>query len=73
LFYPEFYIFGVVFVVSLQIAFVIGGIITILGAILYARNVSSAFILIVIGAFLGGLNIISICAAGMVRRDLKGM
>ena len=71
--YPEFYLFGELLVISLQTAFIIGGIMTILGAILYAKNVSSAIILIIIGALVGGINIITIFAVRLVRDDLNQM
>ena len=58
--FPEFYLFGELFVNSFQIVLIIGGSITILGAILYAKNVSSSSILLIIGALLGGINIISL-------------
>jgi len=58
--FPEFYLFGELFVNSFQIVLIIGGSITILGAILYAKNVSSSRILLIIGALLGGINIISL-------------
>lgn len=71
--YPEFYLFGELFVISLQTAFIIGGTMTILGAILYAKNVSSAIILIIIGALVGGINIISLWGLRLVREDLNQM
>jgi len=58
--YPEFYLIGELFVIFLQIVLSVGGSITILGAILYIKNVSSSNILILIGSLVGGLNIISI-------------
>jgi len=46
---------------------------TILGAILYAKNVSSAVILIIIGALVGGINIISLWGLKLVRDDFNQM
>jgi hypothetical protein len=71
--YPEFYLFGELFVISLQTAFIVGGIMTIFGAILYAKNVSSAIILIIIGALVGGINIISLWGLKLVREDFNQM
>jgi hypothetical protein len=67
--YPEFYIFGELFVISFQIILIIGGIITILGAILYAANVYSARVLILIGSIVGGINIISIFGWRKIHDD----
>ena len=71
--YPEFYLFGELFVISLQIALIVGGTMTILGAILYAKNVSSAIILIIIGALVGGINIISLWGMRLARDDFNQM
>ncbi|NVM46696.1 MAG: hypothetical protein HWN79_17455 [Candidatus Lokiarchaeota archaeon] len=67
--YPEFYIFGELFVLSFQIMLIIGGSITILGAFLYAMNVHSARVLILIGSIVGGVNIISIFGWRKIHDD----
>lgn len=46
---------------------------TILGAFLYAMNTSFAIIIIIIGAFLGGINIITIWAVRLIHKDLGQM
>lgn len=70
--YPEFYLFGEIFVLSFQIILSIGGIITILGAILYTTNARSSRVLILIGSLVGGLNIISLLGWRKIRDDDKG-
>lgn len=67
--FPEFYIFGEIFVLSFQIILIIGGLITILGAILYTMNAHSSRVLILIGSLVGGLNIISLLAWRKIRED----
>ena len=70
--YSEFYIFGELFVLSFQIILIVGGSITIIGAILYARNINSARVLILIGSLVGGLNIISILGWRKIHDYEKG-
>jgi len=70
--YPEFYLFGEIFVLSFQIILILGGSITILGAILYASNVNSARVLVLIGSLVGGLNIISILGWRKIHDYEKG-
>lgn len=57
---PEFYIFGSVFVVVLQIMLFTGGLLTIAGAIYSYKNLKSGRILVIIGAILGGVNIVTL-------------
>ena len=70
--YSEFYIFGELFVLSFQIILIVGGSITIIGAILYATNINSARVLILIGSLVGGLNIISILGWRKIHDYEKG-
>ncbi len=70
--YPEFYIFGEIFVLSFQIMLISGGLIIILGAILYAINTHSSRVLILIGSIVGGINIISLWGWRKIRDDFKG-
>ena len=69
--YPEFYLFGEFFVLSFQFILIVGGSITILGAILYAKDVCSSSILILIGSIVGGLNIISIWGWRKIHDERK--
>ena len=68
----EFYIFGELFVLSFQIILIVGGSITIIDAILYATNINSARVLILIGSLVGGLNIISILGWRKIHDYEKG-
>lgn len=70
--YPEFYIFGERFVLWFQTILNIGGIITILGAILYTTDAHSSRVLILIGSLVGGVNIISILGWKKISDDDKG-
>ena len=71
LLYPEFYIFGELFIISFQIMLVVGGFITILGVFLYTRNVPSSGIVILIGAILGGINIIALWGGRIVLDERR--
>lgn len=55
-----FYVFGPLFVTILQMIIIIGGVITIEGAILFWVNPSISGKLVLIGAILAGVNIISL-------------
>ena len=67
--YPEFYLIGEVFVLTFQTVLIIGGIVTIVGAILYVADKSYSSIFIVIGGLLGGLNIITLWGLRQMRED----
>ena len=58
--YPELYIFGSIFMVILQIAMFCGGLLTIAGAIFSYKNLKLGRTLVLIGAILGGGNIITL-------------
>ncbi len=58
--YPELYFFGSVFMVILQIVMFSGGLLTIAGAIYSYKNLKSGRRLVLIGAILGGGNIITL-------------
>lgn len=67
--YPEFYLFGEVFVLVFQTMLIVGGIVTTLGAILYAVNVSASRIVIIIGALMGGINIVALWGVKLMSDD----
>jgi TfoX/Sxy family transcriptional regulator of competence genes len=58
--YDQFFLSIGYFLIAIRISLIIGGIITILGAVLYSVDKPSSGIVILIGAFLGGINIISL-------------
>lgn len=71
--YPEFQIFGSLFLIIFQTIVIIGGIISILGACIsiFAKTqkiLQFAWITVLIGAILGGGNILSIAGAIMIRK-----
>lgn len=67
--YPEFYLIGEEFVLTFQTVLIIGGILTIVGAILYVTNIAYSSIFIVIGGLLGGINIITLWGLRQMRED----
>lgn len=48
---------------------IVGGIVTTLGAILYAVNVSASRIVIIIGALMGGINIVALWGVKLMSDD----
>lgn len=66
---PEFMVqvilFVTAFLTTLKTMLIVGGAITILGAILYSMDKLSSGSVILIGAFLGGINIISLFGGGI--------
>ncbi|MFW9771419.1 MAG: hypothetical protein ACFFBY_08525 [Promethearchaeota archaeon] len=73
--YPEFLIFGSLFILIFQTVVIIGGIISILGGIISIfaktqKSISFAWITILIGAILGGGNILSIIGAVQIKRAI---
>ena len=77
--YPEFLIFGRLFVTIFQVVMIIGGVITLIGAFIsiFAKtedNKKLAWITVLIGAILGGGNIISIFGAMQLKKgSLKAL
>lgn len=72
--YPEFQIFGSLFVTLFQNVVILGGILSIAGALLClgvksSRNAKQAWILVLLGAILGGGNILSIAAAVKLKKS----
>lgn len=71
--YPEFQIFGSLFLTIFQTIVIIGGTISILGAFIsiFAKTqkvLQAAWIIVLIGAILGGGNILSIAGAIQIRK-----
>ena len=69
--FPEFYLYGEIFVLSFQLIIILGGMITILGSILYTMNTHSSRVLILIGTLIGGVNIISLLGWRKIINDDK--
>lgn len=67
--YPDFYLIGEEFVLTFQTVLIIGGILTIVGAILYIADIPYSSIFIVIGGLLGGVNIITLWGLRLIRED----
>ena len=71
--YPEFLIFGRLFAIIFQSTMIVGGIITIIGAMISAfskslKSIKIAWITILVGAILGGGNILSIFGAIQIKK-----
>ncbi len=67
------YIFGPLFVTILQMIIIIGGVITIEGAILFWVNPSISGKLVVIGAIISGVNTISLVGGILIiKRKFEG-
>jgi hypothetical protein len=58
--YPDLYFFGWIFIVTLQILMVSGSLLTIAGAVYSYKNLKSGRLIVIIGAILGGGNIITL-------------
>ncbi|MFX0005588.1 MAG: hypothetical protein ACFFA7_06580 [Promethearchaeota archaeon] len=69
--YPELSSIGPNFVMILQIVTIIGGIITIVGGLLSLKAALISGILVILGGIVGGGNIISFVAAGLILREHK--
>ncbi|MFW9818043.1 MAG: hypothetical protein ACFFE5_00415 [Candidatus Thorarchaeota archaeon] len=69
--FPELSSIGPEFVRTIQIITIIGGIITIIGGLLSLKTALISGILIIIGGLVGGGNVISFVAAGLIFRDRK--
>ena len=67
--FPDFYLIGEEFVLTFQTVLIIGGILTIVGAILYIADIPYSSIFIVIGGLLGGVNIITLWGLRLIRED----
>ncbi|MBY8991319.1 MAG: hypothetical protein KGD58_11240 [Candidatus Lokiarchaeota archaeon] len=73
--YPEFLILGRLFVTIFQFILISGGVLTIIGTIVFlgvdtSKTAKIAWIIILIGAILGGGNIISIFAAVKIKKNI---
>ena len=73
--YPEFLILGRLFVTIFQFMLISGGVLTIIGTIIFlvvdtSKTAKIAWIIILIGAILGGGNIISIFAAVKTKNNI---
>jgi len=66
--YPEFLIFGELFVLTFQIILILGGVISLFGALLSYIRPKLAWIIILIGALLGGGNILTIFGAIQIKK-----
>jgi hypothetical protein len=69
--FPNLSSIGPEFVITLQIVTLIGGIITIIGGLLSLKTAVISGILIIIGGIVGGGNVLSFVAAGLIFRDRK--
>lgn len=68
--YPEFYIFGEAFVTIFQTVVLIGGILCLIGSFITFKNLKIAWILVLVGAILGGGNIICIIGAVQIKKEI---
>ena len=66
--YPQFLFFGELFVLIFQIILILGGIISLSGALLSFIRPKLAWIIILIGGLLGGGNILTIIGAGQIKK-----
>ncbi|MDX1797888.1 MAG: hypothetical protein R3255_04505 [Candidatus Lokiarchaeia archaeon] len=69
--FPELSSIGPNFVMILQIVTIIGGIITIIGGLLSLKSALISGILVILGGIVGGGNIISFVAGGLILRERK--
>jgi hypothetical protein len=67
-----FYIFGPLFVTILQMIIIIGGVITIEGAILFWIKPSISGKLVIVGAILAGVNLISLYGGMKINKLNSG-
>ena len=71
--FPIFFLFGPLFVTVLRTIIIIGAVITIEGAILYWVNPSISGKLVVIGAILSGVNVLSLVGGiRIIKRKFEG-
>ena len=71
--YPEFQIFGNLFVTTFQVIVILGGLLSIIGSLLFlgvrdSRTGRMTWVLVLLGAILGGGNILSIFAAVKLKK-----
>lgn len=69
--YPEILILGEVFANTFKLICIIGGIVTLVGVLISAIKPEVGWIVILIGAILGGGNILSIVGAIMIKKDIQ--
>ncbi|MFW9873598.1 MAG: hypothetical protein ACFFG0_10875 [Candidatus Thorarchaeota archaeon] len=75
--YPEILIFGRLFATIFQAVMIIGGVLTLIGAFISIVAKADdkkklAWIIVIIGAILGGINIISIFGATQLKKESLG-
>ncbi|MFX1346758.1 MAG: hypothetical protein ACFFAI_16800 [Promethearchaeota archaeon] len=73
--FPEFEIFGRLFITIFQLITILGGIVTIIGTFIFllietSNTAKLSWIIVLIGAILGGGNIISIFAAVQIKKNV---
>ena len=71
--YPDFQILGNLFVTTFQVIVISGGILSIIGSLLFlgvwdSRTARMTWVLVLLGAILGGGNIVSIFAAVKLKK-----